>query len=182
MSIFHILDTSAASCSMHSLRPATVVWSMLRLTIIAGLDRLRSTAKPSGAANRPPRVLQTKTNIQSSVRPRETSPSRKHRRSIVDTDHHTISLQRSGILHFYTVLTTIESPSTTRMRLLFFRYPPCLAALSHMQCLASSLLRRFHKRVTVSAALGCDSKANLASHILPDNVSVLDLELRLGGS
>jgi hypothetical protein len=81
-----MLNTSATSCWMHSLRPATVVWLTLRLTIIAGPDRLRSTAKPSGADSRTPRVLQTKTNIQTSVRSRETSPSRKHRRSIVDTD------------------------------------------------------------------------------------------------
>jgi hypothetical protein len=97
------------------------------------------------------------------------------------TSHHLPSAQRHS--YFYTVLTTPESPSTTRLRLLFpDTHLVCLAARSHMHCLASSLLRRFHKRVTVFAALGCDSEGNLASCILPDNVSVLDLELRLSGS
>lgn len=65
---------------MHSLRPAFIVWLTLRLTIITGLDHLHSPAKSSGLGSRAPRVLYTKTNNHTSVRSRETSPSRKHRR------------------------------------------------------------------------------------------------------
>lgn len=61
-----------------------------------------------------------------------------------------------------------------------------------MQCLVSSFLRRFDKRARASFAgaphIGLrptvrNSKGDLlACHLLADNVSVLDLDLRLSGS
>ena len=62
--------------------------------------------------------------------------------------------------------------------LFFFRYPPCLAVGSHMPSLASSLLRRFHKRARASyvhAMLGrdIDSKGDLLSYNLRTTVPFL---------
>lgn len=68
------------------------------------------------------------------------------------------------------------------MRLLFFRYPPCLVARSHMQRLASSLFGVFTKEHCHSHSFGPRDQGSPWLRILPDNVSVLDLELRLSGS
>lgn len=118
-----MLNTPATSCSMHSLRPATVAWLMLRLTIIAGLDRLRSTAKPSGAGSRTPRVLQTETNIQTSARSRETPPSRKHRRyRQLLSLHHTIPFSAAAF-STSTLFLLRSSRLARRDRACFFQIP-----------------------------------------------------------
>lgn len=117
-----------------------------------------------------------------------------HHESIVDNERSQALSQLTCIAPFFNPAASpllpcfyfLPSPSTTRVRLLFFRYPPCLAASSHMQHLASSLLRRFHKRPGCShTLLGRDSdraRATCSSHPVADNISVLDLELRLSGS
>lgn len=115
-----------------------------------------------------------------------------HHESIEDSEslssHHTI-LRHSDISHFDLVLSSFLSLGTTRTRFVFFRYPPCLAAHSHMPSLASSLLRRFHKRARASYAHAMLGRDSIRQQWRPacfaqftDNGSVLDLDLRLSVS
>lgn len=149
-------DSPATSCSL----PATVVADVEAYHHRGPRPNLLACQSiTAGPRSRVPRASERKRLRSDSLK---TRPSRKHRGFAESHSSHRTMLRHSDIFPFDHVLSTFPSLGTTRTHFVFFRYPPCLAIGSHMPSLASSLLRRFHKRTRASyahAILGRDTTA-----------------------
>ena len=159
---------------------------MLRLTIIAGLDRLHR--QTSGSGSRAPRMFKQPRTPRLSVRPRETCPSitkasHQHQTHVLSSSHHSSAQRHSPFLPCsYYVRSRLARDGRAcnyfndALLPAVFRYPPCLA-LSHITCFSFIFffLRRFHRRTRATVAVMVTVTAAVAVAVVLGRKSKGDL-------